>query len=433
MEITDLVNSALRDSGKAIEQYAGESATDFLNRMKTAFNGVKAEVRSLEDVANQKNIWDPIEQKARKALANVDLAFEYSGKTLEEYAAAGEQKIGILTAAIIKMRQEGVEPTNDEIKKLREELEKLKGETIEIKVKANIEQTVQNLRQGIGTGMNNWQMAGGGSNPIADTKNQIINARSDLLSQGVSPDSQQIRDMTADAEKLSGAWATFMGQLAGTPPMLEQVGMMLFQTYQTFTQGIGNAFAQILVYGQSAKKTFAELGKAILAQMISMTTTMIAQWAIMKLLGVDTYVRQTIAGLKSAAALTFANTFAGMCTIPLIGIAVASGAAAAATGAMLVGAAAAGGLGAAAGVGLAGAEEGGIFTHPGITRISERGHPEIVLNQTNIQRYFPELLAGGRGGGTSQLIQLILDGRVLAESNVRNQPDVIRLYGLDRV
>lgn len=418
------LNEWLKMGGeRPIQKISGESAEDRARRLIDTIGQAQKEFRNLQDLASQKDIWGPIEIRAKRAFDGVDLAIKYSEKTLDDYASAGEEKIKILTAALIKMEQDGVDPNNEKIKELKEQLEDLRGETFEIKIQMEVE----NIQKDIQNAFGDWQ-AGGGGNPIAEARSRLIQGRQDLLAGGVPESSTAIQDMTADIEKLSGAWATFMGQLANTPTILQQIGSMMFSIYQTFTTGVGDALAQFLVYGANAGKVFTALGKQITAMIVSMTTTMIVQYAIMKLLGVQSYMQQMAAGLKSAAALTFANTFAAVCAIPIVGPFLAAGKAAAATAIMLAGAAGAAAIGGAIGTGLGASAEGGIFTRPGVTRIAERGRPEIVLNEANIQRYFP-MLAGGGGRPIYLEVPVFMDGYEVARVSAKKMPDVHRDYG----
>ncbi len=68
------------------------------------------------------------------------------------------------------------------------------------------------------------------------------------------------------------------------------------------------------------------------------------------------------------------------------------------------------------------------LTRPGITRIAERGRPEIVLNEGNIQKYFPAIAGGG---DRPIVINNILecDGYEFARIAAKYMPDVHRNYG----
>lgn len=237
-------------------------------------------------------------------------------------------------------------------------------------------------------------------------------------------------------QQLTGAMATFKGLMQELPLLGQQIGRALFDMVQQFSQGVGDAVARAIVYGENLAEMLNDLLKEIAASAISVL--------------VQLAVRSVISAAVTAAAWAVAGLFATTLN-PFVSLAL--GAVVAAAAAALVYAAA----------GSAGAAEGGIFATPGMINIAEKGKPEIVLNQENVRRFFGSAgfnltprAAGldtsavasiasrglsegsgfgqrdqvfGRGGGDLH-IHLDADGRELAAVVVPNLPDILRLHGI---
>lgn len=273
-----------------------------------------------------------------------------------------------------------------------------------------------------------FKLQGGGVN-VNEAARQAYLQQYTQMSQGPGFDeqSEEAVRLRTSIESLQTPMQSFIGQLQAIPPLWQQIGNLMFQTVQTFTEGIGNAVAQVLVYGESFGKMMTQLGKQIAAQIISALVSMGVQWLItsaMSLLGIGMTLT---AAMKSYAAQTYAAAFAATAAIPFIGPEIAPGVAAGAVATMLAGAAASGAAGAGVGMGIAAAAEGGIFMHPGLTRIAERGRPEIVLNRGNISRFFPEIAGGG---GIYEIhVHNDMDGREMSRNVLRWAPSVLREHG----
>jgi hypothetical protein len=269
-----------------------------------------------------------------------------------------------------------------------------------------------------------WELNGGGVNMVAANINTLSEGYKRLLAEGIDPASQGMVDMRARIEELQSPWMQFIGLMMQVPPIAQQIAGTLFNLVQAFAEGVGNAIAQVLVYGASLRDTMKALMKQIVAMIIQSLIQIVIQRVIAMVAGVATQAVELVKGMTTYAALTYAAAFAATAAIPIVGPGLAPAAAAAALGSMLGGAAAAGAAGAGAGAAMAAAETGGLFTRPGITRIAEKGRPEIVLNQDNVRKFM-----GGPTGGGSQTIILQVDGETLIRTVVRGMPEYLRLQG----
>lgn len=238
-------------------------------------------------------------------------------------------------------------------------------------------------------------------------------------------------ELTGEREKieaLQGPAAQLLGHIQENAITAASLIKGLFDQV---SQGIGNAIAQIIVYGGKAGEVFKQLGKTIASSLISTIIQGLIQIAVRALLtaiGAGTaYAAQAISGLTTFAALTYAGAFAATAAIPIVGPALAAGVATAAVAAMLSGAATSATTGAAVGAGIGAgslvgglvgaAAQGGIFTRPAYIRLAERHvGPEVVLNNENLKKYLPAWPGGrGRGGRSGRIeVPINIDGREAA-------------------
>jgi len=201
--------------------------------------------------------------------------------------------------------------------------------------------------------------------------------------------------------------------------------------FDQVSQGIGNALAQIIVFGGKVKDVFAQLGKQILATVISTLVAIGIQQLILAIVGVA--AAETQGGAQIGVNIARAGTAAYAASIEsqgllglVTGLAAAGAAIAAATGIAAAGGTA--GIGSAKGIGVASlataaAAEGGLFTRPALTTIGERG-PEIVLNRRNVE----DFMSPGMGG--LRRVEMFFDGRPIAEYTLERMPEILRLHGV---
>jgi len=367
------------------------------------------------------------EEATSKALAkHADILADFTAST----TAYGETtdnltaKLHSLKNIYVEWLKVGLKPADEFMKNLRDDIE---ATTDALEKQTDATKRLE-VYQTAATAGRTYEIQGGGVNPIAASRDAMMGRynqmASDNLKLGIEAPTAAMRALRVSIEELQDPWSEFVGLVAASAPVWQQLGQAMHSVVQAFTQGVGDAIAQVLVYGQSLGKMMQDLMKRIAAMIISTLVQIAIQWVISSLLGVGMIVTQTVAAVKAYAIQTWAGAFAATAAIPIVGPAAAFGVAGTALATMLAGVPAAGAAGMAAGASGMVAAEGGIFTTPGITRIAERGRPELVLNEQNIRRFFPGMLGGGRPVVVHS--HVILDGREIGKASVKYIPDVIR-------
>jgi len=264
---------------------------------------------------------------------------------------------------------------------------------------------------------------------IAALKQEYIALREGGLAP-TAPEIQKINEQIVNQNTLMAdsqtAFGTFRKNFEDLAPVAAAFGNAMYGAFQQLAQGIGNALAQVIVYGASFAQVLKTLLKQILASIVSTLVTLGIQYLMAAILKKTTMSAQTGASLAGYASETFAAVFtAYTVSNPFAGWAYAAAPAAAASGALLAGAGIAGGTGMGVGKGIPlAAATGGLFTTPGLTAIAEKGKPEIVLNQDNVRKFM-----GGALGGSSQTIIVNLDSEPIISTVVRGMPSYLRLQG----
>lgn len=255
------------------------------------------------------------------------------------------------------------------------------------------------------------ELAGGGINTVKASTDALTSAYKKLLLEGHLPNEEAMVNLRQKIEALQTPTQQFMGLLQQIPPIATQLAAVMFTTFQSISQGIGDAVAQVIVYGASLMEVTKKLLKVIAAEIISTLVKIGVQYVITAAIKKMADMATAASTVASAATQTYAEVFAQVSSTPF-GWLYAAGIAAAAAAVLIAGAAA------------FGAEEGGLFTRPGITRIAEKGRPEIVLTQDNVRKFM-----GGATGGGSQTIILQVDGETLIRTVVRGMPEYLRIQG----
>ena len=255
------------------------------------------------------------------------------------------------------------------------------------------------------------ELAGGGINVVKASTDALTSAYKKLLLEGHLPNEEAMVNIRQKIEALQTPTQQFMGLLQQIPPIATQLAAAMFNTFQTISQGIGDAVAQVIVYGASLMEVTRKLLKVIAAEIISTLVKIGVQYVITAAIKKVVDMSTAASAVASGATRTYAEVFAQISSTPF-GWLYAAGIAAAAAAVLIAGAAA------------FGAEEGGLFTRPGITRIAEKGRPEIVLNQDNVRKFM-----GGATGGGRQTINVYLDSDVIISKVVRGMPEYLRLQG----
>lgn len=248
-----------------------------------------------------------------------------------------------------------------------------------------------------------------------------------LRTQGLEPTAEamvQIKDRIMELQSPLNEFARNLERNMMT------TGQFIYQTFDAAATGIGQAVAQSIVYGAKLSEAMMKAMKAVAAQVIASLVKIAIQWVVMRVLA--PLVATSVAAPHIAA--SFARTAAAATAAAFeaggpLGFVLAPGFVAGALGLAEAGVASGILAGKAASLqilGAGGAAHGGIFTQPATTRIAELGKPEMVLNEQNIRRFFPELMGRGR-----QVLHahLYLDGREVAADLIPWIPGELRHAG----
>lgn len=210
----------------------------------------------------------------------------------------------------------------------------------------------------------------------------------------------QIRDQAVAQWKEAGAVQEALGHsivaqaqegLKATSELAAFTTSLVMGTVEQFSQGVGNAIAGAIIYGQNLGEAMKEVMKSIAANLISTLIQMGVQRLITAFIFNTANLKESVARMSALSAQTYAGAFAATASIPLVGPFIAPGVAAGSVATMLAGAAASGAAGATLGgvVAAPAMAEGGIVTSPTMALIGEAG-PEAVI---------PLSRGGGRGMG----------------------------------
>lgn len=207
------------------------------------------------------------------------------------------------------------------------------------------------------------------------------------------------KDGWKEVNKLTDEWFGF------TRDTMIKVSDISKAIFQSFSQGIGDAFAQAIVYGESLTEAFDNLGKRILSSLISMVIQMGVQHALQATVAAAINSEKASTEMASAAGQTYANTFVQVSATPYYYL--APGIASAQTTAMLSGAAASGTAGSAVGSSIA-SQEG--QADDGISSIPRRGtyildDNERVLSADQNRDFTKFMKDGGRNQNKSVVVQ----------------------------
>jgi len=416
-EASDAQLALAEATEKTVE--ADQKRIEDLNKVIELYGRWQVEIdetnRRLDIISKTMGQYDDLMEDVRVKTALYGETSEVLGQKLNGLLRTQEGlfKAGLEGSKIYNKVRDAIEDTTDAINKQTDATKRL------------------GVYQSAATAGRTYEIQGGGVNPIAASRDAMMGRynqmASDNLKLGIEAPTAEMRALRVSIEELQDPWSEFVGLVAASAPIWQQLGQAMHSVVQAFTQGVGDAIAQVLVYGQSLGKMMADLMKRIAAMIISTLVQIAIQWVISSLLGVGAIVTQTVAAVKAYAIQTWAGAFAATAAIPIVGPGAAFGAATAALATMLAGVPAAGAAGMGVGAAsMATAAEGGIFTQPGITRIAERGRPEVVLNETNIKRFFPGMIGGGFRDRFTQIIQLNLDSRILSKVVAKGLPDIIR-------
>ena len=228
---------------------------------------------------------------------------------------------------------------------------------------------------------------------------------------------QKLLDILEEQKKKAGetktAWEEWKETIRTTMEDASAwVDDFTFNVMQRFTDGIGDAFAQVLVEGKSFSDMMKSLWKDIAKMIISRLISIAAQMVIFSLIQKATGLTGAQATISNKAGETYAAGFASvMAALPFpLNIAVAP----------VVGATQAA-LMTASALGLTAMAEGGIISSPQLVLAGEAG-PEAIVPLDRL----------GSFGGGGQVINLHIDGELITQEVVHGMPAFIdaRLGGI---
>lgn len=180
------------------------------------------------------------------------------------------------------------------------------------------------------------------------------------------------------------------------------IGDVAADTWASFQQGVGDAVANAIVFGESMGKAFQKLLKTLVRNVISALIQIgiqrLAQAIIAKAIG----AQEATSRIATLSAETFAGAFASTVVIPVIGPALAPGVATAATAAMLAGAGTAAAAGAGVGLAIGQADDG-------IANVPRRGTFVLDTNErvlsANQNKDFTDFMNRSQGGGNQVVVE----------------------------
>jgi hypothetical protein len=199
-------------------------------------------------------------------------------------------------------------------------------------------------------------------------------------------------------------------------------------TFEMMSQGVGDALARVIVFQESFSEQMKALGKQVLATIISYFVQLIAAEAAYFIAKQILGKKDTGAAVGQAAAQSFAWGFASvmravpfpknLVLAPLVATAAAVATIGGASAALGAGAGAIGGGGGAGKIPKA--AKGAYITDEGLIH----AHPdELIAPRSRFERLM-------EGGGRPQVINIILDGQVLARAIVPHIPGELTIAGV---
>jgi hypothetical protein len=198
---------------------------------------------------------------------------------------------------------------------------------------------------------------------------EFINRTQTLLDKFAETGSQAIAEgLGATEEQSEKTKSIWDGVIEHIKENLITVQEIANETWDTFQQGIGDAFAAAIVEGESLVDAFENMLRAVIKAVISSLIQMAIQKAVFGQAVQEANSAEASSTVSGDAAQTFSGAFASVITaLPYpANIAAAPGVAAGALGAMLAGTAGAAGAGAASGasIGFVGQADDGLTTVP---------------------------------------------------------------------
>lgn len=218
-----------------------------------------------------------------------------------------------------------------------------------------------------------------------------------------------VTDRTATARENVGT--NWEQMLEGLRVTLVDFQELVLSVWDSFTTGLGDAFAAAIVDSESLAASFKALAKTIAKSLISALVKLGIQYFVSARAAAGAASTQGAAVVGKNLEAVYSGAFAATAAIPIIGPSLAPGVAAAALATAGAGTTAAGAIGAA--IGAKPFAAGGIVTRPTLGLLGEAG-PEAVIPLSEF----------GRRG---QTIIVELDGVEITRHVVEGMPDELRV------
>ena len=226
--------------------------------------------------------------------------------------------------------------------------------------------------------------------------------------------------------------AAFFDQFIETSNLAGSLITEVFSSsWDMFTKGMGDAVANMLIFGKDFMQSMKELGKQIAAMIIStlvqITLQRILQWGILKMLNIAQGTQEIGLGL----AKVYLNSFASAAAIPMVGWSMAPGVAQANLGMATAGVgqafiqgAAVSGVAASAAGGMDFIPDTGSYTlHRGERVVNAAANMDLMA-YLKLQR--DARSGGAAGGGRPVIVQMQFGGPVIFD-------DIAEAEFIDRI
>lgn len=307
----------------------------------------------------------------------------------------------------------------NELKRLNVELTFLKQRREDQKGFAD---DIRRAAEGAADADTKFRLMGGGVNVVNAQLDAAVKKYQAMKASGASTNAELVKQEQL-IRNLQGPMETFKGLMQEIPSIARQIGTLLFDVVQSFSQGVGQAVADAIVFGANLGTSLLGVLKRVAAQVISTLIAMGIQKLIFSLLFAGATASEAASSWASYAGQIYLAAFAATAAIPIVGPALAPGAAAASVGVALAAAPVWAALGAGLGASSAAYGVGGIGLSPQIAAFAEEG-PEIALTKRNVR----EFLGTGRSGSIE--IPIYLDRREIARGVVKEIPGALRFHGI---
>lgn len=400
------IENTLSDFSKSLGD-AAESSERSFKKMQAPALGPTPASPTAPTLTGGGGGFDAAAQEASKVLGELDKALQQVGNSAVVFGKSFDEtgeRIQVVEAALKKLIESGVSPTDASVQALSKELQTLRMEqetalkdekVIEIQKRLAAEiQAVDLTSQALGSTFDETQAR-------TSAMTAAINELAEVGTPAAISAMQMLGEQIIEQTDTLDLW---LGKSVDTMTQFQELSR---STFDQFASGFGDSVAGVIVFGESLAENLKNLLKQIAANIISTLLQIVIKQAIIAALGTKlqkaTALDSVFIASKEAAAAAFAGTLK-LIPAPIgIPIALALGALAGATT-----------------LALGAFAEGGVITEPTIGLIGEAG-AEAVIPLDRLSEF--------QG---SQTVVVELDGEVLTSVVVNKMPEMVRLEGIGR-